>query len=284
MIGIEERDTKTGIHVFRIHYTADPMKRVDTWQDDAAKGMPGGKQGKAWRREMDIDWTVASGFPVYEDEFSRDLHIAKESLLALPGKVILRGWDFGLTPACCWAQNDSLSRLNVLGELVAWDGRGPMKQMGIERFAPMVIAQSNEWFPGARFIDYADPAGWQKAQTDEKSCIQIMQALGIEDIRRGPVTWTDRKARMVNTLGQVVGGRGKLMIDPSCTMLIEGFCGAYKFEEIADTGRHKESVEKNAWSHIMNGLEYLVGAIYADPIKEETNIPTRRKPSGRAGY
>jgi hypothetical protein len=283
MQGIEERTTQSGIHIFRVHYTGDPMKRSKEWIDEAARGMIGGVNGKAWKREMEIDWTIASGLPVYADEFVRDWHVAKEPLLAYTDRPVYRGHDFGLTPACCWCQVDPMGRLNVLSELSTWDGRGPMKQMGIERFAPIVILRSNEDYGGCNFKDVADPAGWQKAQTDEKSCVDLMREKGIHPVA-GPVAWTIRKARMVEMLSKAVGGRPAIQIDPGCTMLIEGFQGAYRYEEIGETGRFKDAVEKNAWSHIMNALEYVVGYLYQNEKQKEHHLPKRGKVRDVTGY
>jgi hypothetical protein len=287
MIGIEERDTKSGIHVFRVHYTADAMKREPGWKEEAARGMVGGVAGRSWRREMEIDWTIASGLPVYADTFLREIHVAKEPLAVYESLPIYRGWDFGLTPACVWAQLDPMHRLNVLGVQVVWDGRGPIVQMGIERFAPLVQITSEQKFPGAKFIDYADPAGWQKAQTDEKSCVDIMRRFGIYPIA-GPVTWTARKAAMSYIMEQMSGGRASLQFSPTCTLLIEGMEGSYRYEEIESTGRYKETVEKNAWSHPMNALEYIVGALYRtlnarrhQRDDEEERRQKRRKKHGR---
>ena len=277
MVGLEERE-HNGIHIARLHYIADPAKRSGEWKAQAREGFVSDRE---WRREMEIDWTVASGLPVYAEEFIRDFHIAKEPLLAYPDKTILRGWDFGLQPACAFTQVDTQGRLNVIGEYVTWDGRGDMKQKGILRFAEEVIALSNDWYPGAPFRDYADPAGWSKAQTDERTCVEIMRDKDIHPIQ-GPITFEARKRAMVAMLGEQAGGRAKLLISPDCHMLIEGFEGAYKYEQIGETGRYKETVEKNAWSHPMNALEYIIGAVFTNQT-EPIHYRKRGRPD-RSGY
>jgi len=286
MLGVEERDTKSGIHVFRVHYMADPLKREPDWQEDAAAGMPGGKKGKSWRREMEIDWTVTSGLGVYSEEFNRSFHVAGQPLKAIRNLPIYRGWDFGLTPACAWVQVDAMGRIRVLAEHVTWDGRKKLtsdQQRGIERFTPECVLISNQDWPGAEWADYADPAGWGKSQTDEKTCVDIMHKFGVHP-RQGPVTWTARKAAMVQALQGVVAGEPKLLIDPSCHMLIEGFEGAYRYEEIGETGRYKETVEKNAWSHVMNALEYVVGALFAAKPDQREYRRKSGRPDKFTGY
>lgn len=280
MIGVESRE-KNGIAIMRLHYSADPEKRSEEWQEEVRRGL----SRRDWRREYEIDWHVASGLPVYADEFIRDFHVSKKELLAHEGKPIYRGWDFGLTPACVWCQMDPMGRLNVIAEHVTWDGRGDMKQMGIERFAPAVLLLSNEMFPGASFIDYADPAGWSKAETDEKSCVDIMHGVGIHP-RKGPVTFTIRKRAMVERLGMQMGGRAALLVSNECTMMTEGFEGAYRYEQVGETGRYKDTVEKNAWSHPMDALSYVVGGLYAPPKRERDEDERRRvgKPNRVTGY
>lgn len=283
MIGLEERDTQSGIHVFRIHYTADDNKRSEEWKQEAARGVVGGTDGQAWKREFEIDWTVASGLSVYGDVFVREMHIAKEPLMAYRDRPIYRGWDYGLTPACVWVQVDPSGRLNVLDELVTWSGRGPMVQQGIEQITPMVTLKSAEDWPDTReWRDVADPAGWQKAQTDEKSCVQVQGSLGVHP-SPGPVSWVIRKRAMVDTLQKMSGGRAQIMVSPVCRMLIEGFGGAYRYQEIGETGRFTDQVEKNAWSHPMNALEYVVGKLYAPPVGEARPV-RKRKPIDVTGY
>lgn len=263
--GIEERITGAGIRVVRLHYTADPAKRSEEWKAGARAGYTSERD---WLREMEVDWTVAAGLPVYGEEFMREWHVAKEPLLAIAGMPMRRSWDNPLKPACVFWQIDASARFNVLREHVIWDGRGPEKQMGMERFADEVKILSNDWYPGMEFLDYGDPSCWSKSQTDEKSNAEILRAKGIF-LRPGPMTFTDRKSAIDRVLAKSIGGRPQLMVSPECTMLIEGFVGAYKYEQIGDTEKYKETVEKNAWSHPMNALEYGIGAIVVQTPRED---------------
>lgn len=281
MTGVEVRD-HNGVHILRLHYTADPDKRSEEWKQQARQGLP----ERDWRREYEIDWTIASGLGVYSGEFVREWHVAKEPLLADINRPIYRGWDWGLTPACIWVQCDAMGRFNVIAEHCAWDGRKELTaevQRGAERFAPEVIQLSNEWFHGIEFIDYADPAGWSKAQTDEKSCVDILRAFKIYP-RKGPVTFTTRKAAMVNALTQAAGGRPKLLVSNDCTMIIEGLAGAYRYEQIGETGRYKETPEKNAWSHPADALAYVIGSLIVVQPNEDKPKPKRGKADRWTGY
>ncbi len=262
MTGIEEYDTKSGIHVIGLDYVADPVKRSPEWEAMARRGLP----TRDWEREYKRNWTIASGLGVYTDSFNRELHVAHEPLSIYDDRPILRGWDFGLSPACVWVQGDPMGRINVLAEEVTWNGRGDQKQMGVEQFCPIVQVTSKARFPGAEFKDWADPAGWQRAQTDETTCVQIMQRFDFHPTP-GPVAWTARRDSMNHVLAQYREGRFILMVDPRCRMIIEGLAGKYQFDEIGQTGEYRETVAKNAWSHIMNGLEYIVGACF--PVRRD---------------
>ncbi len=294
LIGIEERDTASGIHVFRVHYTANPLKRETKWQEDAAKGMVGGKAGKAWRQEMEIDWTVASGLGVYEDDFIREWHVAKSAMSAYANLPLYRGWDLGPThvsPACMIAQLDSMGRLNVLDEIVVWNGRGEVKQAFIDEFCDRVIVVCNQDYgPGFEWVDVADPASWvkQTVTSEERSAIEIMNRAGIHP-RKGPVTFTLRKDAMHDRLTRAIGGRASIWVDPRCSMLIEGFAGKYCYEQIGETGKYRSTVEKNAWSHIMNAMEYVVGYLFVpnQRSRDEDDEERRRrrgKPDRVTGY
>jgi len=261
MIGIETRTSKSGILVVRCHYTADEDKRTPEWLAKAKVGLP----ERQWKREYEIDWTIAEGMPIYAD-FNRDIHVAKEPLMILKDKAMYRGWDFGLQPACVWCQMDSMGRLNVLRELVTWDGRGEQKAQSIDQLLEPVIILGNELvrFERHDWWDYADPAGTQRAQTDERTAFEIMRLKKVFPVA-GPMTFQARQASMNDILTRTIGGRPKILIDPSCTMIIEGLQGAYKFRQYGSTTvtyTNKLECEKNAWSHIINALEYVVGSLY----------------------
>jgi hypothetical protein len=274
MIGITEHTNELGIHVIGLDYVADPKKRTPEWEKAAKQGL----DERSWRKEYKRDWTVASGLPVYADLFQRSWHVANEQLRASRDLPLIRGWDIGPThvfPACVIAQLDPLNRLDVLYEIVTWDGRGDPQSCPVDVFADDVILVCNRDYPDAEWIDYADPAGWTPSMTDNKSAVMILQAKGIHP-RRGPVTFSIRKMAVNDRLSKASHGRASMLISPNCRMLIEGFDGAYKYEEIGQTGRFKASVEKNAWSHPIDALQYLVGGLYVPP-KRERDEDDRRK-------
>jgi len=63
MQGLEIYKTKDGFTVAKLHYSADKDKITDDGQPipELLKGYIGGRNGAAWRKEMEIDFTAYSG-------------------------------------------------------------------------------------------------------------------------------------------------------------------------------------------------------------------------------
>ena len=271
MIGLHEFDNDIGIHVVQLDLEADPAKR----SDEAQAAMFVGMSEPDIQREYKRNWRVATGQPVYAGQFVKSWHVAPEPLLAYPNLPLYGGWDAGPThtaPARIVAQLDPMGRINVLAEFYTWDGWGDAVTMDFDLFTEDVLLKCNADFYGADWIDYADPAGWGKStlhhMSEEKSCVDILRRRGVHP-KPGPMTFTARKEAMNGRLRLAIGGRAAIWIDPSCHMLIEGFEGAYRYEQIGETGRFKPTVEKNAWSHPMNALEYIVGALFGKTQQRE---------------
>lgn len=253
-----------GIHVWRnpinkftvarIHYTADPAKRSAEWKEAARAGMA----YTDWLREYEIVWSSFEGVPVYLDDWSREFHVSREPLIYAEGIPIVRGWDFGLAAhgmACVYGQLLQSGRLFVYRELT---GTG----MGLERFVEEVSRYSHEWFPKCqRYFDIVDPAGFARSQIDERTCVSILRN---PPLRSKPIPGErgilNRRQSVVQYLKQNVRGLPKLVVDPTCTMLIEGFDGGYHFAYDIKA-RLKDDPDKNEYSHPHDALQYLCSRV-----------------------
>lgn len=202
---------------------------------------------------------VMDGKPVYA-EYSDDLHC--KDVNPIPGRPIYRGYDFGLTPACVFAQSLPDGRLLVFDEIISDD-------MGIDRFADIVIEHSSTCFPhGASFIDLGDPAGQQRAQTDEKTCFQILQAKGI-NIEPGLQTLAIRLESVRKPLRAIVLGKPQFVLNPRCKELRKGFMGGYSYRRLRVSGeRYGAEPDKNKWSHPHDALQYVASKIYGGGLTE----------------
>lgn len=258
--GITEWDTPDGFHVLRVHYTADPGKRSPEWKEAEQKGTTVAD----WEQEMEINFNVPKGKPWYP-EFSYELHVAKEPIPYLPSRPIIRGWDYGLTPATVFCQTTAKGQILVLyPELQSWES-------GIRAHGRIVKSEADTHFPGASFHDYGDPAGNQRAQTDEKTCVQLLREEYGINVLAGPVAFTQRDQAVRKALTSLVEGQPMLMIDPRCTWLIAALVGGYQRREVA--GKVTDQLADNEYTHIVDALGYVLSMVGAATPKKRITMP-----------
>ena len=196
---------------------------------------------------------VMDGKIVYP-EYSDLIHCAE--VKPIKGLVIHRGWDFGLTPSCVFTQISPAGNFNILDECVS-------DNLGIERFSSHVITHSGVNFPGFTFTDTGDPAGKQRAQTDEKTCFQILQAKNIE-IEAGVQTVALRLESVKKALRTIANKTPCLQLDPKCKTLRKGFQGGYQYRRIQiSSERYTEEPDKNLYSHPHDALQYVAARLFA---------------------
>lgn len=205
-------------------------------------------------------------FPEYNDR------IHCQEVNPIPGVPIHRGWDMGLTGACVLSQVLPDGRWLVFDEIIA-DG------MGIDRFSEQVITYCSRAFPqGATFIDTGDPAGQQRAQTDERTCFDILQAKGI-DIDPGIQTLTIRLESLRKPLRTLENGEPAFVLHPRCKTLRKAFMGGYHYRRKQVSGREQyiDVPDKNWASHPVDALGYtgtiLFGGGLTRPPMDESDTP-----------
>ena len=258
MEGVEVwRNPGNGFVVVDLHYTADPRKRSPQWRDAIKQSMP----ARDFAMEYEKSWQTFEGKPVYDD-FNKSIHIASHGLKPEPGVPLLLGWDFGLTPACILAQLVG-RRLIILKEFIESNG-------SISKLAPMVWQHLFQcylpWMNGEDNIYcYVDPAGFQKAQTDERTCVDVMRKSGFKKINPGPVGWELRRKAVEDYLTKTFGEGAGLFIDEAqCPILIEGFNGGFRYPEKAiEIEPTNIRPIKNKYSHPHDALQYLAAGATA---------------------
>jgi len=212
--------------VFQLHYSANPAKNDDTYRANIKSSMPRAQ----YMQEYELQWDSFSGLPVYQD-FQEHVHGSKTRLEPEIGLPLLRGWDFGLTPACVIAQLQG-DQLVVLQEYVEVN-------MGAKRFAERVLKdlalKYPEWGNMRRdWLDYADPSGSARKDTDEGTCFGVLTALGLK-INPGVIAFEARKSSVEHFLISATKGVPNFQIDLStCPVLVRGFKGGYRFPETAE--------------------------------------------------
>lgn len=226
--------------------------------------------------------SVHDGKPVYH-EYNDSLHV--KALSPLQGVQLDIGLDFGLTPAAIITQTDARGRLLVLDELCGED-------MAIRQFLEdILVPQLVKVYPAfwakkdTMIKCVGDPAGAQRAQTDEKSCFDEVKLAGLKIRPAKTNAWLARRGAVAWFLSKLSGGQPMFLLDPCCTTLRKGFNGGYKYRRIQVVGeeRYTEEATKNMYSHPHDALQYVAlegGGVQGQKPKQETF----RIPAYRAGH
>ncbi len=196
---------------------------------------------------------ILQGKQVYNN-FERSAHVALEPLI-WSGGTLYRGWDHsGNTPACVLLQLPTANQVQILKEFTT-------EKLGIVDFARIVNVTCNQLYPNAQYVDWGDPAGaaeFSKKEGGFTSNSQLIrEATGI-DIVASEQNWMARQ----QSVEQQLRMRDGLLIDPSCTRLINGFIGGYCYPEIGKTGIYGRDPQKNRFSHIHDGLQYVLVKLF----------------------
>jgi len=125
--------------------------------------------------------------------------------------------------------------------------------MGIQRFVRTILKPLiYERFPGAPILVVTDPAGVQRAQTDERSAVDIIKAEGFRVIPAKTNNVSARLSAVDDYLMRQVDGDSAFLLDPKCSQLKAAMMGGYRFH-------HKNgTIEKNKHSHVAEALQYFM--------------------------
>jgi hypothetical protein len=208
-----------------------------------------GRSEEYVRVYIDGEYGLSSaGMPIYK-YFRPDYHMAKERLRPVVNGIrpIVIGIDLGLTPAAVIGQQDPRGRALILDEAVSFD-------MGIQRFMRTVLKPKlYERFPGVPVLIVTDPAGVQRAQTDERSAVDIIKAEGFRVIPAKTNSISARINSVDDYLMRQVDGDPAFLVDPGCTQLKAAMMGGYRYKPTGDM-----AIDKNKHSHVAEALQYLM--------------------------
>lgn len=193
---------------------------------------------------------LTDGKPVHP-QYVDSVHCSSTELEPTPGLPCVIGLDFGLTPAAALSQRLPNGRRIAFDELVTQD-------TSIEEFVPLLRAVLAR-YKNFTFKFVGDPAGDKRADTDKRTVYQVLQALGITAYPVGSNDPVLRRAAIDRPLTRMISGKPGLIISPRCKWLRKGLAGAYCYRRInSGHDRYKLEPDKNAYSHIVEALEYAL--------------------------
>jgi len=197
-----------------------------------------------------------SGQPVFR-AFDRDIHVAKDTLnhIKMSTHPLIIGMDFGLTPACTINQVDPLGRFLTFADLAS-DGMGTLRFCR-EKLKPLLTNR----FPGMPVVIIGDPAGQQRAQTDERSVFDILKQEGFRVIPAKTNSIVARINAVDKMLTSMVDGKPRCLIDPSARHIINALRGGYRYK-VNSKGLTDDKPEKNEYSHVADAHQYA--CLHAD--------------------
>jgi hypothetical protein len=254
---------------------------VPNGEAENLKHLPGGAE--YYTRQMggqSDDWIkvflgneyglALDGRPIFP-EYVDSVHCAREPLEAVIGVPLIIGMDFGLTPAVEIGQQLAGGRWQIIDELVAED-------MGVERFAERLRGHLARHYPNHRGESdvevYGDPAGNARAQTDERTCIQIVREVARLRCQAAPSNdLTFRLEAVRGCLNRMVDGKPGFQISPKCKVLRRGLAGGYSYRRLqVGEERYSDRPDKNAASHPADALQYLLTGDGEGPVGTQQKI------------
>lgn len=231
-----------------------------------AENLPNLKNGRGYYEKLALDnshdptWVSVyvhakygfhlDGRPIYP-EWQDRLHAAP--CTPNPSWPILLGQDFGLTPAAVLCQVDPRdNQLQVFDELTS-------ESMGAAVFGEQLAHKLKSEYPGRKVRGWGDPAGEQRAQTDERTPFDVMLAAGVPLDPAPTNDWIRRRESVaVNLRRLTMLGRPGLVIDPRCRMLRKAMIGGYCYRRLQVGGgeRFMDKPDKTLYSHVAEALQY----------------------------
>lgn len=198
-----------------------------------------------------------SGQPVFKS-FNRDTHVAKHPLKVVDSSAtVVIGVDAGLTPAAVIGQVIYDGRVVVYDALTS-DGMGALRFVR-EKLKPLLANK----FPGVSTIVIIDPAARQRAQTDERTVMEIYQSEGFLVKTAKTNSIAARLSAVDNFLTRTFDGKSGILLCPEgAKPLVHALSGKYRYK-INTKGERDEKPEKShPFSDLADSLQYL--CLHAD--------------------
>lgn len=204
---------------------------------------------------------VMDGKPVIP-EYVDAVHAAREVITPSKFSEIYIGLDFGLTPAALFAQRLGNGQIVWIDELVSED-------MGAVAFGEelkrKLLRDYRPWLE-SRLVrnPCGDPAGDDRAQTDERTPFQIInEALKPLHLKAKPAHTNDftiRREAIAGPLTRMVDGKPGLVVSPKCAVARKGLSGGYcyKRKKVSGNESYHDVPDKGKYSHVVDAGGYAM--------------------------
>lgn len=224
-----------------------------------AKGKP-----DQWIKQfIEGEWGYTlNGKPVVPT-FSPAIHISKTPLIPNPHLPVVVGFDPGVSSALIFGQMDMNGRLLVLDELVLQDYGA--ERMCSDKLKPMIKAR----FSGMEIIISPDPAANFRAQTDERTVVDVLKNSknkGFWTVKFPPGSESNnqlsiRLMAIESFTTRLTENGPALLIDPRCRNLIRTLNGGWRYTLVKN--KRSAEPEKNQYSHPGDAFGYLCRYFHA---------------------
>lgn len=283
---VPKRRTRLGFAITTIHWKSVPGYQIEM--------ISHGMDANSKRVELEIDWSVTRGRPVYP-EFSRDMHVASEPLPYYPELPLILCWDMPGTPACAVTQLNPFGQWQIFPSLQA----NAKESVGVYEFGQRVADHLLEKYAAPNeitveelsLVHIGDPAGNYKPprtgmrRSETRAAFEVLRAgsrlyVGEQDgveryeeragwgwvVVAGAVDLTTRLEAVKTRLKALVGsGLPAMIVDPRAEPIIQALNGGYHYKENSD-GSYGREPDKNHSSHIVNSLEYGATRLHSRPV------------------
>ncbi len=191
-------------------------------------------------RELDINYNMSC-----RDRVFREFNTVHKRPLDWNQHInVIRSWDFGYhSPAVLFLQIDPFGRMLVLHEIVG-------ERVQFKKFIEMVLADSQKHFPGAKFEDYADPAGNQRSDKSEQTNIEMLNQVGIYPCVKSHNVF-DEVELLRNAFSDIINDLPGLIVDERCRHTIAALEGGYRFRQNSDS-----ILEEHPYEDVIDCLRY----------------------------
>lgn len=211
--------------------------------------------------------TMVLGRPVYSQWWSEEC-VSRTPLEWSRTLPLVIGIDTsGLHPGAVIGQASG-GTLRCLRELRA--EATPFDEF-VEAILLPTLASEFHNIPVICILDPSNP----RSAVGGKTAQQILNGYGIDAILAPTNNLDVRLGSVVKFLQR----RKSMIIDPACSMLIDGFRGKYHYKKIEGTGvveAYKPIPEKNAYADVHDGMQYLA-MYYLNGARDQKIIVPKRK-------